>query len=352
MAVDDETIRLARKLRVTIDAQVDATVRDLVRAWARAWDEIHAAWADAMMDLAVASTDGRWPSLTLIARSERAQRALAVATEEIASLAEFAGVTITDRLGKVVTDTPEWQARIIASQLPAEAGTTAELVARFNRVDQQALGAIVERTTEQITASTYRLGSVAQDAMRRVLVRGIAVGDNPRKAAAEMVRRAEGTFNGGLTRALTIARTEMLDAHRSAAAASHFANENVLAGWQWLAQLDTRTCPSCWAQHGNRYDLDVMGPMDHQQGRCARLPITRTWRELGFDIDEPPSIIPDARAVFDGLPQADRLAIMGPARLQALDDGLIDLGDLSQRRSTSGWRDSFAPTPLRALPVG
>ena len=52
MAVDDETIRLARKLRIHIDSEVDATVRALVTAWARAWDEIHAAWADAMMDLA------------------------------------------------------------------------------------------------------------------------------------------------------------------------------------------------------------------------------------------------------------------------------------------------------------
>lgn len=349
MSINEETLRLARSLRIRLDRDVDATVRTLVREWARAWDEIHDAWSDAMMDLAQASTDGAWPGPSIVARSDRATRALLLANEEIARLAEFTGVTVTDALGRVVEDVPEWQARLIASQLPAEAGTTAELIARFNRVDANALGWIVERSTEQITAASFRLGTVGQDAMRRALVRGVAVGDNPRTAAARMLRRAEGAFNGGLTRALTIARTEMLDAHRSAAAAAQFANDDVLQGWVWQAQLDRRTCPSCWGMHGTVHNLEEPGPNDHQQGRCARLPKTKTWAELGFDIPEPPSLLPDAGEVFAGLPQADRLAIMGPTRLQALDDGLVNLGDMATRRRTPGWRDSWAPTPARDL---
>jgi hypothetical protein len=86
-----------------------------------------------------------------------------------------------------------------------------------------------------------------------------------------------------------------------------------------------------------------------QQGRCARLPKTKTWAELGFDIPEPPSLLPDAGEVFAGLPQADRLAIMGPTRLHALDDGLASLADMATRRRTPGWRDSWAPTPARGL---
>lgn len=40
MAVTNETLRQARRLRAQVDGTVDATVRDLVAAWARAWDEI------------------------------------------------------------------------------------------------------------------------------------------------------------------------------------------------------------------------------------------------------------------------------------------------------------------------
>lgn len=349
MAINDETLRLAKAMRITIDAEVDATTRTVVRAWARAWDEIRATWAEALMDLAAAAQNGQWPSRMDIVRAERAQAALLAATDAIGDLAEQTGVHVTDAVGRVVNMTPEWQAQLLASQMPPEAGTRADLVTRFDRMDPLTLSRITERTAQQITAATYRLSVSAQDAIRRTLIRGVVVGDNPRKAAREMLRRTEGAFNGGLTRALTIARTEILDAHRETAQGAQVANEDVMASWIWQAQLDARTCPSCWGMHGTEHDIAEHGPDDHQQGRCARLPKTKTWRELGFDLDEPASILPDARTVFDGLPQVQRLAIMGPARLQALDDGLVGMLDMAQRRSTPGWRDSWAPTPARDL---
>lgn len=349
MAIDDETLRLANALRIRIDAEVDAAVRQVVRAWARAWDELRTDWADALTDLAAASVDGAWPAPFLIARSERATAALFAATDQIRELSQLTGVTVVDGVGRIVDLTTDAELEIIASQYPAVAGNRVDLVASFNRLDDLALANIVERTTGQITSARLRLEVAAQDAMRRTLIRGIAVGDNPRRAAREMLRRVEGAFNGGLTRAVTIARTEMLDAHRDAARGVEIANEDVVAGWVWLAKLDTRTCPSCWGMHGTEHDIAEQGPQDHQQGRCARLPKTKTWRELGFDIDEPADVVPDARAVFDALPAADRVAILGPGRLQALDDGVVDLLDMAQRRSTPGWRDSWAPMPARDL---
>lgn len=348
MSINDETLRLARKLRIRVDGEVNQAVRELVRAWARAWDEIHAAWADAAMDLAAASRDGAWPDPWTVARSERAAAALLAANEQIASLAEFAGVTVTDAVGRVVEFTPEAQAQILASQLPPEAGTRAALVGRFDRVDPGSLGWIVERSTEQIASSTRMLSVAAQDQMRRALVRGVAVGDNPRVAARRMVRAVEGQFNGGLTRALTIARTEILDAHRSGAAAAHFANADVLTGWVWLAQLDRRTCPSCLAMHGTEHNLEETGPNDHQNGRCARMPKVKPWADLGFDIPEPADVTPDAQAWFGALGRDEQLQIMGPSRLAALDAG-TPWHDLAQRRTSSGWRDSWVPTPARDL---
>jgi hypothetical protein len=164
-----------------------------------------------------------------------------------------------------------------------------------------------------------------------------------------MVAQAQDGFAGGLTRAMTIARTEILDAHRAASLATDTANKGLLAGWQWVAQLGPRTCPSCWAQHGSIHPVDEAGPLDHQSGRCTRAPVTKSWRDLGFDIDEPPSAVPDARAVFASLPEADQLAVMGPKRLGMLRDGTASWDDLSVRRTTDGWRDSYHARSVTGL---
>lgn len=346
MAVNHQTLRLAKQLRVVVDQHVDTAVRRLVEAWARGWEEINGEWEAAIRDLIENSRDGRWPSRMQIARASRAQQALAVTTEQVVGLADFTGVTVSTAARDVSGEAAMWQARLIASQMPREAGTEGELLARFTRVDPEAIGAIVERTTEQITSLTKPLSAHATDAMKRALVRGVAIGENPRVAARRMVQNAQGAFNGGLTRALVIARTEILDAHRSSTAAVQLANEDVLKGWVWHSQLDTRTCPSCWAKHGSLHPLSEVGPEDHQQGRCARTPVVKSWAELGFDVEEPASLIPDAEHVFAGLSRDEQLQIMGPVRLKALDSGAMRWSAMSVKRQNDGWRDSWVPAPI------
>lgn len=348
MAISRRTLRLSNELRIVISGIADRYTRQLVQAWARAWGQIEAEWLAAINDL-IEVGDGQWPTRAQIRRAARAQRALALATREVIGLTEMTGVHVVTAAREVTDDVAEWQARLIASQMPPAAGDTAELVTHFTRIDPNAIGAIVERTTEQVTALTRPLPQATSEAMLQALVRGVALGHNPRLAARQMLKQVEGQFNGGLTRALTIARTEILDAHRSGAAAAHFANDDVLSGWVWQAQLDKRTCPSCWAMHGSEHPLTQIGPNDHQQGRCARLPKLKTWKELGFAIREPASLLPDAQVMFAGLSDADQLAVMGPSRLHALRTGLVSWNDLTTVRHTTGWRDSHVPTPVRRL---
>ena len=127
----------------------------------------------------------------------------------------------------------------------------------------------------------------------------------------------------------------------------------MLDGWVWHAEITgpsrTRTCPSCWAKHGTLHPMSEPGPIDHHQGRCSRTPKTKSWADLGFDIPEPADETPDARETFDGLPEADRIAIMGRRRLQLLDAGDIKWADLSQLRTTRGWRDSYGVRPVKDL---
>lgn len=352
MAITSATLRAARELRVDVDSHVDDATRTLVKAWAGAWDELQAAWNEAAQELIdYQRATGAWPPAWRVDRFEQTGRALQATGVELTKLSKLTGVTVSHGIEAVVPLTVEQEAGIIATQMPRQAGTRAELTSQFNRVDPGQISQMVARTTQQVTALSWPLSSGATDAMKASLLRGVGTGDNPQKVARDMVKRVEGHFNGGLARAMTIARTEMLDAHRAAAKMQHDANADVLIGWTWQAQLDRRTCPSCWGQHGSIHTLDEEGPLDHQNGRCARLPKTKSWKELGFDIDEPHDLLPDAQKTFDALPREEQLAIMGPTRLDALDNG-AKLADMSTLRKTSGWRDSYGPTPVSALPTG
>jgi SPP1 gp7 family putative phage head morphogenesis protein len=184
--------------------------------------------------------------------------------------------------------------------------------------------------------------------MKAALVRGVAVGDNPNVVARQIVSRCEGEFRGGLYRARTIARTELLDASRRASDQSRKANQQVLAGWRWHTALDPRTCPSCLAQNGELYPPDAPGPDDHPQGRCTAVPVTKSWADLGIDLDEPADEFPDARAWFADQSQEVQRQIMGQARLDALNSGRIGWSDLSVRRDNPGWRPSYQVAPLPA----
>ena len=186
--------------------------------------------------------------------------------------------------------------------------------------------------------------------MRRELVRSVAVGDNPREAARRMLQAVQDGFNGGLTRALVISRTEMLDAHRRAAQAFRTANRDVIDGWRWMCDLSTRSCPACVGMHGTIHPADEPGPAGHQQCRCVAVPVAKSWRDLGFDVEEPPDRFPDADRWFDGLPEADRRELLGPSRYEAWQAGDYPRDRWATVRSTDGWRDSYVPSPVPVTP--
>lgn len=341
MPIGPEALRLANELRITISDIVDTNTRMLVRSWAKAWDQIVAEVEAAALDLASSP-----PPYTLrqVLRAERAKNAVTAAQRQIARITTAADVTVTNAAGDVVDLTKTLEARMIAAQMPRTAGTTARLAVRFDRVSQEALGLIVERSTQQITSLLRPLSEDAAASMIRALTKAIPQGLSPRDAARRMVANAESGFNGGLTRAMTISRTEILDAYRGAAQAQQDANTDVLQGWVWLASLDDRTCPSCVGQAGTVHPLSEDGPSDHQNGRCSRMPLTKSWRDLGFGIDEPPSTVTQGADWFAGQPESTQLAIMGPKRLEAINSGRASVADMSTLRANDGWRSSFVPT--------
>ena len=349
MAVTERTLWLLDQLRRTIGYQADDAVRTLTRAWLAAWDVLRDDWAAVIEEiLRIHAETGQWPQPWVIGRLSRLNAAGAATREALLTLTTQANATTGAGIDAVVAATVAAEPEIMASQLPVRLAKAA--IGRYAAaVRPSALEAIAIRAKQQVTQVLWPLSESAYQSMQRALIIGVAVGDNPRTVARDMLRRTEGNFNGGLARAVNISRTEMLDAYRSTSAQVHADNADVLAGWRWLSACDRRTCPSCWSMHGQLFPVEQPGPWDHQQGRCVRCPVVKGWDELGIPDQEAPDLTPDAHALFAELPEADQLQIMGPARLALLNTGLIFWTDLAMRRETPAWRPSYVPRPVREL---
>ena len=346
MAYNEKALAVITRRRAELDRIVGENDLALIRAWVEAWDELSGQFEAALADLYMQAVNGRVTG-TVASRNLRLLEALSQAADKLAQLSNDAVVSAQAAAQQAILDTIQSSLDAVIAQMPED--HVASLVRNWTRVNPDALEAIVARTAGRIQSQHWPLSDDAVKAMKNSLVRGIAVGENPRRVAKDMVRRAERDFNGGLNRAMVIARTEILDAHRAAGKAAEAGNTDVLKGWVWISTLDTKTCPSCIGMHGTEHALADDGPLDHQQGRCDRAPLTKSWKDLGFDIEEPPSIIPDAEEWFNGLTPDAQRRIMGETRLELLQSGDIKLKDLSTLRQNDGWRDARYVTPVRDL---
>lgn len=80
-------------------------------------------------------------------------------------------------------------------------------------------------------------------------------------------------------------------------------NDDMVKGRKIVAVLDLRTTPICRARDGKVYPLDK-GPRPpfHINCRTTEVPVLKSWRELGFNIDDLP---PGTRASMDGQVPSD-----------------------------------------------
>lgn len=341
MPITTDAVERQLALDEHLAAVLDAQERDLVKAWALAWDEVAGDLRDTLAAIAEKYDEGEPIPRSAFARSARLTTILAHISDQLDQLATDLGVRVVRDVASVTRRAADAQAEILSAMLPPEFRLT-----KLTHDDTLALDAIVKRTTQQITSPRWHLSPRAYSAVRRELVRGIAAGSGPREVADRMVTRAHDGFDGGLARAVNIARTEMVDAHREAARVGQQRHADVIAEWVWLAHLSPRTCRSCIGQNGTRHPMSEPGPLDHQSGRCSRMPVPKTWAELGFDeLDEPDDDgVPDAEEWFASLTEAEQRRILGPRGFVAWRRGDYPMSEWARRRRTSGWRDSFVPS--------
>src|SRR5690606_16788234 len=110
-------------------------------------------------------------------------------------------------------------------------------------------------------------------------------------------------------------RTEILNANREASRFTMQQNSNVVAEWVWYASIGT-CCGACLAKHGHTFPLDQ--PMQsHPSCRCAMVPRTDSWADLGIPMDDDPYWeIEQAYALEQiyGVPKTQLVDRFGPSK--------------------------------------
>lgn len=342
MAITPDSLHAHERLTINTNRLVDHTTRTLTARWATAWRELSTEWETAIRQIIATQTAGETLHAGQIAQLERVTRALTATAEQLVTLTDGIPDAIDGPLTQILADTTAATRQIVAAQLPAT------LTAGFALMSKPAMSAIIERTMGQVHAASWPLADDAISAMKTTLIRAVPSGWAPARAAAEMLERTQTEFNGGLSRAMTIARTEMLSSARAAGQALELANKDVIKGWVWSAHLDAKTCAACIALHGQEFSSETEMAA-HQNCRCARMPITKSWSDLGFpEIEEPPDTFVQSEDWINDNPRAAEKAL-GKKRYDLLKTGQVELSDLAKLRKNSGWRDSYHATTIRDL---
>ena len=194
-----------------------------------------------------------------------------------------------------------------------------------------------------------RIGQLARfhsPIVRDQLVEAIALGYNPYKAAGNItpfLRDIAAKFQTAMARpfadAVRMARTAQLWAYREAARANYVANNDIVTGWVWTCQTDSLVCPACLSLHGSVHPLDE--PLEgHYHCRCSATP-----QVLGQ------SIIPESAGLdyFNGLPEEQQRAILGPGAFDAWKAGKIDFSQFHHRAPDETYGGMQVVPPLKDL---
>ena len=179
---------------------------------------------------------------------------------------------------------------------------------------------------------------------------GLAAGETNQ----QIISRVMGEMEVAKRNAAALVQTSVQTVANEARLATFRANSDILNGVRQLSVLDGHTSATCVAYSGAEWDLSGKpingtrlpfngGPPRHFNCRSALVGITKTFRELGIDIDEPAI---GTRASADGQIRADTTfaefldrkgkafqdEVLGPGRAELWRKKVITLNQLLDQR--------------------
>jgi len=260
-------------------------------------------------------------SLSQLLRVTRMQELQRQFVREMDELARQTGVITDIGAGRAVDQAISGAQAVTESSI---AGNPATLMTSYNRISPQSVNAFIGATREgplqELLAS---FGETVERALIETLTDGIALGTNPR-GIANMITRASEI---GRNRALTIARTEILRAHRTATLQAYQANADILKGWIWLSAKQTRTCAACLAMDGTFHEL-TESMANHPNCRCVQRPALK---------NDPMRKVQTGKQWLDKQPADVQDAVLGKAGGAAYRAGEVELSDFVKVTESKDW---------------
>lgn len=317
----------------------------MVRYYGDGWRRMQTDISTLQTEINAMRARGEEISAGRIWRLERMQAIQSQAAQEIAKFSPFAAQTVTAGQREAIEAGQRNAYDLVQASFLPEMGIEVNFATMPRAAVEQMVGFLADGSPLNEVIAKYTTDAV--DRFGETMVTGLAAGWNPNKLAREL----RGAYGIGLTNALRIARTEQLRAYRTAAANTYRNNAHIVKGWERHAQADTRTCMACILLDGKRYELD-QDMDDHVQGRCAMLPITKSYAELGIDAPEPDFSREKGIDWFQRQDEGTQRLMMGSGMWQAWKDGLFALEDIPKKVESDVWGDSWVPKPLYELIEG
>ena len=342
--------QMVEQQRLELLKREQAASGRVVSAYGAAWKRV-AADVDALVaDVDARRARGEAVTLGQLGRLERLRALKTQVAEQLRELAGHAGPQIAFEQRAVIAQSGKYLKELVAAAAGRAPAGGAAVLANWNSIPKEALAHLAGALADGSPLADL-LAQIAGDGARgfgEALTTGLALGLSPRAVAAS----AQKEFGTPLARTLTIARTETLRTYREATRQELMANQDLVAGWTWHAHLDRHTCAACWAMHGTKHEPD--DTLDgHPNCRCAMVPLTRSWEELGFEgVPDTRPVIEPGLDLFDQAGEQVQREVLGPAAFEQFSSGKLKLVDLLVRRDDPDWGTMRYARSLKQVALG
>lgn len=327
-----------------LNAEKESAIR-LVTAYGRIYQNLQ----DRVRALEADIVEIENPTPAQVGRLTRYRTLLSQTADEMNKYAAVLDNEVAVMRTRAVQDATN-QARQLVQQalpnLPIRAQTA--IMAQFDRLPKEAvtslLGALQKGSP--LNELLNEFGNKAALELGNTILQGVAAGYNPRKVAAQI----EANLGGNLSRALTISRTEMLRAYRTASLANYAANSDVVKGWRWMVtkQTDSPPCLACLALDGRQFGTNELFMKAHPNCRCAPEPVSVSYKDMGLNVDEPPGR-ETGKQWFDKLSETEQKQFFSKAGWDAYKSGKVSLDDFIGLQQSKDWGDSYVEKSLKEI---
>lgn len=209
---------------------------------------------------------------------------------------------LSDRLLEIGRTEAAFELGLFRNAIPIEVN--------FSVPSESQLRAIINNQPLDGVPISEWFDNMGADTNRRVM-REIRQGMIEGEGIDDIVRRIRGRrsagFSDGVLNTTTndaerLVRTAVIDTSYKSRRAFFEANEEYIKGEKIIATLDSRTCSECMRREQESAERPLpLGegarPPFHPNCRCTVVSVTKSWKELGIDLNEAPE---GTRASMDG----------------------------------------------------